>query len=47
MQFIKERVSWAIMAAFALLLIIMGIEGSLGKVLGCLMTPAEVVINQE
>lgn len=45
MNFVKERVSWVIMATLALMLIVIGIEGSLGKVLGCLVTPAEIVKN--
>jgi len=43
---LRERVSWGIMFVLAIVLIVMGIEGSLGKVIGCLMTPGEVVINR-
>lgn len=35
------------MFIFAIMLIVIGIEGSLGKVLGCILTPEEVVINSQ
>ncbi len=43
----KQRISWAVMILLSLMIITMGLEGSLGKVLGCLLTPAEVVINSD
>jgi hypothetical protein len=43
----REGLSWVILFVIALLLIIIGFEGSLGKILGCILTPSEVVINPE
>lgn len=43
----KEKISWGMMLAIGLMLIVIGIEGSLGKVLGCLFTPYEVVPNKD
>lgn len=37
--------SWSFMLIVGVLFMIMGFQGSLGKVLACLVTPAEVVVN--
>lgn len=46
-QSIRQRISWLIMAIFAIVLIVIGFEGSLGKVLGCIFTPAIIITNDQ
>jgi len=43
----KESVSWGLMMALALLLIIIGFQGSLGRVLACIFTPNQLVVSGE
>lgn len=45
-QYLRERVSWTFMAIGAILLIVIGFEGSLGKIIGCIVTPGIVVENE-
>lgn len=46
-QYLRERVSWTFMAIGAILLIVIGFEGSLGKVIGCIFTPGIVIENTD
>jgi hypothetical protein len=41
----NRYVSWTLMGVIGIMFVVIGIEGSLGKVLGCILTPSEVVIN--
>lgn len=41
----RERASWLLWFVAGLLVIIMGVEGSLGKVLACVLCPAIVEMN--
>jgi len=41
----KEKVSWSAMLLLSLLLIVIGFEGSLGKVLACVLTPTDILVN--
>jgi hypothetical protein len=45
-QYIRERISWTFMAIGAIILIVIGFEGALGKVIGCIVTPGIVVENE-
>lgn len=42
----RERASFLLLLLLSILLIVMGFEGSLGKVLAALLTPSILVINQ-
>jgi hypothetical protein len=42
---VRQRISWLIMGVFAILLIVIGFEGSLGKCLGCIFTPGLIVVG--
>src|SRR6516162_518586 len=44
---IRERVSWVLMAILAIVIIVIGFEGSLGKVLGCIFTPGLMIVGSE
>jgi len=41
----KDKVSWLLLLVLAISLIVIGFQGSLGKVLGSILTPTEMVIN--
>lgn len=41
----REKASWALWLIFGLFLIVVGIEGALGKVLACIFAPAIVEVN--
>ena len=43
---VRQRISWVLMAILAILLIVIGFEGSLGKVLGCVFTPGLMAKNE-
>lgn len=44
---IRERISWVIMAVLAIVIIVIGFEGSLGKVLGCIFTPGLIIVGSD
>jgi hypothetical protein len=44
---IRQRVSWLLMGIIAIAIIVIGFEGSLGKVLGCVFTPGIIVVGSE
>ena len=44
---IRQRVSWLLMGIIAIVIIVIGFEGSLGKVLGCIFTPGLIVVGSE
>jgi hypothetical protein len=41
----KEKISWSLMGMFGLMLIVIGFQGSLGKILGCILTPSIITVN--
>lgn len=43
---IRQRISWLLMGVIGVMLIVIGAEGSLGKILGCIFTPGLIVVNQ-
>ncbi len=43
MDVIKERVSWYFMLLFGVMLIVIGFQGSLGRMLACLLVPSQVI----
>lgn len=40
-----ERISFVLMFILAVFLIIIGFQGSLGKVVGCIVTPSIMVVD--
>lgn len=42
----KERGAWSLLGLLGLLFIIMGFQGSLGKILACILVPSAVTINE-
>jgi hypothetical protein len=40
-----KQISWVAMGVIGIIIIVIGMEGSLGKMLGCLLTPSSIVIN--
>jgi hypothetical protein len=40
-----KQVSWVFMGIIGVMVVVIGVEGSLGKMLGCLLTPSAIVIN--
>jgi hypothetical protein len=43
----QEKASWLIMLYVGTFLIIVGFQGSLGRCIGCILTPAIVVVDTE
>ena len=41
----RQRISWALMGVIGIVLIVIGVEGSLGKILGCIFTPGSIVVG--
>lgn len=41
----RDKISWVAMFIIGAMLIIMGFQGSLGRVLACFFTPSEVIVN--
>lgn len=42
----QERMSWILMLIFGLSLIVIGFQGSLGKILGCILTPGAIIVDE-
>ena len=42
---IRQGFSWLIMAVLGVTIIIIGIEGSLGRMLGCILTPGSIQVG--
>lgn len=38
--------AWIAMGVLGVVLVIIGIQGSLGKVLGCIVTPSAISLNE-
>jgi uncharacterized membrane protein len=43
----KELSAWILWLIFGIFVVIMGFEGSLGKVLACIVAPEIVIVNSD
>ena len=41
----RESVNWLLAFSIAFLIVVMGIQGSLGKVLACILVPSKIDIT--
>ncbi len=42
---IKDRTIWYFMLLFGVMLIVIGVQGSLGRILACILVPSQVIIE--